>query len=136
MKDFSAAKRILRMRISRDRAQGNLKLSQVQYIERVLQRFNMKNAKPVGSQLANHFKHSKESSPKIEAEKELMIKVPFASAIGSLMYVMVRTGPDLTHAVGVVSKYSSNLRKHYWEVVKWILRYLRVTSDLPLFWEG
>ena len=65
-----------------------------------------------------------------------MIKIPFASAIGSLMYVMVRTGPDLTHAVGVVSKYSSNLRKHYWEAVKWILRYLRVTSDLPLFWEG
>ena len=71
MKDFSAAKQILRMRISRDRAQGNLKLSQVVYIKRVLQIFNMKNAKPVGSPLANHFKHSKESSPKIEAEKSL-----------------------------------------------------------------
>ena len=32
----------------------------------------------------------------------------------------------------VVSKYSSNPEKHHWEAVKWILRYLRGTSDLPL----
>ncbi|RVW12442.1 Retrovirus-related Pol polyprotein from transposon TNT 1-94 [Vitis vinifera] len=36
-----------------------------------------------------------------------MSKVPYASAIGSLMYVMVCTRPDIAHAVGVVSKFIS-----------------------------
>ena len=40
-----------------------------------------------------------------------MSKVPYASAIGSFMYVMVCTRPNIAHAVGVVSKYMSNLGK-------------------------
>jgi len=72
------------MRISRHRAYDTLKLSQVEYIERVFQRFNMKNAKPVGSPLANHFKLSKEQFLKTDVEKEYMTKVPYASAIVAL----------------------------------------------------
>jgi hypothetical protein len=37
-----------------------------------------------------------------------MSKVPYASAIENLMYAMVRTRPDIAHAVGVVSRYMSN----------------------------
>jgi len=103
MKDLDAAKHILGMRIIKDRIQGTLKLSQVEYIERVLQRSNKKNANPVGSPLANHFKLSKEQSPKTD-----VAKVPYASAIGSIMYLMICTRPNIAHAVGVVSKYSSN----------------------------
>ncbi len=47
-------------------------------------------------------------SPKSDAEKEYMAKVPYASAIGSLMYAMVCTRPDIAHAVGVVSRFASN----------------------------
>uniref|UniRef100_A0A2N9HLL9 Reverse transcriptase Ty1/copia-type domain-containing protein n=1 Tax=Fagus sylvatica TaxID=28930 RepID=A0A2N9HLL9_FAGSY len=54
-----------------------------------------------------------------------MSKVPYASAIGSLMYAMVCTRPDIAHAVGVVSRYMSNPGKQHWEAVKWILRYLK-----------
>jgi hypothetical protein len=53
-----------------------------------------------------------------------MAKVPYASAIGSLMYAMVCTRPDVAHAVGAVSRFMLNLGKHHWEAVKWILRYL------------
>jgi hypothetical protein len=53
-----------------------------------------------------------------------MSKVPYASAISSLMYAMMCTRPNIVHAVGVVSRYISNLSKQYWEVVMWILRYL------------
>jgi len=49
------------------------------------------------------------------------------------MYAMVCTRSDIAHAVGVGSMYSSNLGKHHWEAVKWILRYLKGTSDLPLY---
>ena len=53
-----------------------------------------------------------------------MAKVSYASIIGSLMYVMVCIRPDITHVVGVMSKYMSNPRKQYWQAVKWILKYL------------
>ncbi|RVW89936.1 Retrovirus-related Pol polyprotein from transposon TNT 1-94 [Vitis vinifera] len=51
-----------------------------------------------------------------------MRKVPYASAVGSLMYAMVCTMPDIAHAVGVVSRFISNPGKEHWAIVKWILR--------------
>ena len=48
MKDLGAAKQILGMRITRDRKNKKLTLSQSEYIEKVLKRFNMQNATPVG----------------------------------------------------------------------------------------
>ncbi|GJV96651.1 hypothetical protein Tco_1548228 [Tanacetum coccineum] len=56
-------------------------------------------------------------------------RVPYASAVGSLMYAMVCTRPDLAHAVGVVSRFLSNPGKKHWETVKWIFRYLREASE-------
>src|SRR4029450_12534750 len=60
---------------------------------------------------------------------KFMAKVPYASAIGSLMYAMVCTRPDIAHAVGAVSRFMANPGKRHWEAVKWILRYLRGTTD-------
>ena len=45
---------------------------------------------------------------------------------------MVCTKPDIAHAVGVVSRFMSRLRKQHWETVKWILRYLRGSSNTCL----
>ena len=132
MKDLGAAKQILGMRISRDRSAGTLNLSQEQYIEKVLSKFKMNNAKPRTTPLANHIKLSKGQSPKTVEEREHMASVPYASAVGSLMYAMVCTRPDITHAVGVVSKYMANPGKEHWEAVKWLLRYLRGTSNTTL----
>jgi len=64
MKDLGAAKQILGMRITRDRKNCKLTLSQSKYIENVLKRFNMQNAKLVSIPLASHFKLSKEACPK------------------------------------------------------------------------
>ena len=61
-----------------------------------------------------------------------MAKVPYASAISSLVYAMVCTTSDIVYAVRVVSRYMNNPGKQYWEAVKWILRYLRGTTGLAL----
>jgi hypothetical protein len=129
MKDLGAAKQILGMRINRDKQKGTLQLSQEEYIDRILKRFSMSNAKPVSTPLASYFRLSKDQSPKTEEEKDFMAKVPYASAIGSLMYAMVCTRPDIAHAVGAVSRFMTNPGKQHWEAVKWILRYLRGTTD-------
>ena len=71
-------------------------------------------------------------SPSIDKEKEDMRRVLYASAVGSLMYVMVCTRPNIAYTVGVVSCFLSNLGRIHWEAVKWIMRYLRCTSKLKL----
>ncbi|KAL5752990.1 hypothetical protein ACOSQ2_023497 [Xanthoceras sorbifolium] len=136
MKNLGAAKQILGMRIKRDTKSGTLLLSQAEYIKKVLSRFNMQDAKPVSTPLGVHFRLSKEQSPKTEEERTHMAKVPYASAIGSLMYAMVCTRPDIAQAVGAVSRYMNNPGKIHWEAVKWILRYLRGTTNKTLCFKG
>ena len=95
MKDLGIAKQILGMRITRDRANGTLKISQTEYVMKILINFNMNKAKPVSTPLGSHFKLSKEQSPKTKEEMDHMSKVPYASTIGSLMYAMVCTRPNI-----------------------------------------
>uniref|UniRef100_A0A2N9GSR4 Integrase catalytic domain-containing protein n=1 Tax=Fagus sylvatica TaxID=28930 RepID=A0A2N9GSR4_FAGSY len=128
MKDLGPARQILGMQILRDRKAKKLWLSQEKYVERVLERFNMKHAKPVSTPLGGHFKLSKKSCPSSNKEKENMASIPYSSAVGSLMYAMVCTRPDIAHAVGVVSRFMVNPGKEHWEAVKWIFRYLRGSS--------
>ncbi|CAM8901281.1 unnamed protein product [Rhodiola kirilowii] len=132
MKDLGQAKQILGMHISRDRKNGKLWLSQEEYVEKILKRFKMEKAKPVSCPLGTQFKLTKGSSPKDEHEKKEMDKIPYALAVGSLMYAMICTRPDISFAVGVVSRFLSNPGKDHWAAVKWILRYLRGTSKLCL----
>ena len=113
MKNLGAAKQILGMRIIRDKANGTLKLSQLEYEKKVLNRFNMNEAKPVSIPLGSHFKLSKEQSLKKEKERDHMSKVPYASTIGSLMYAMVCTRSGIAHAMGVVSRFMSRPRKQH-----------------------
>ena len=81
----------------------------------------------MNSPLGSHLKLSSKQSPSSEKEKEEMRKVPYASAVGSLMYVMVCTRLDIAHVVRVVNKFLSNPGKEHWIAVKWILRYMRGT---------
>ncbi|XP_075088088.1 secreted RxLR effector protein 161-like [Nicotiana tabacum] len=61
-----------------------------------------------------------------------MSSVPYSSVVGSIMYAMVCTRPDISHAVSVVSRYMACPGKEYWQAVKWILRYLKGTTDVGL----
>ncbi|GJY62667.1 retrovirus-related pol polyprotein from transposon TNT 1-94 [Tanacetum coccineum] len=94
-------------------------------------RFNMLS-KVVSSPLTTNFKLTDKDCPSSKKNIEKMDRVPYASAVGSLMYAMVCTRPDLAHAVGVVSRFLSNPGKKHWEAVKWIFRYLRGTSKLGI----
>ncbi|GJR12409.1 retrovirus-related pol polyprotein from transposon TNT 1-94 [Tanacetum coccineum] len=108
MKDLGAARKILGMEIIRDRKHGKLFLSQKSYIEKIISRFGMSSAK----------------------------SNTYASAVGSLMYVMVCTRPDIAHAMSVVSRYMAHPGKEHWNAVKRIFRYLKGTSDVGLIYGG
>ena len=65
-----------------------------------------------------------------------MKTVSYASIIGSLMYVMLCTKPDICYSVGMVSKYQSSPSREHWIDVKHILKYLRRTRDYMLVYHG
>ena len=135
MKDLGAAKKILGVEIIRDRKSGMLYLSQRGYIEKVLRRFNMHDAKPVSTPLAAHFRLSSALCPVSDDDIEYMSRIPYSSAVGSLMYAMVCSRPDLSHALSVVSRFMANPGKEHWKAVQWIFRYLRGTSSACLQFE-
>ncbi|XP_038713441.1 secreted RxLR effector protein 161-like [Tripterygium wilfordii] len=74
--------------------------------------------------------------PKTPEEKERMSRVPYASAVGSLMYAMMCTRPDISSAVGLVTRFQSNPGPEHWKAVKRILRYLKGTMNYMLVYQG
>ncbi|KAH9751397.1 hypothetical protein KPL71_014282 [Citrus sinensis] len=98
----------------------------------VLHSFQILNSKPVVTPLVAHFRLSNLQSPKTSEEKLEIEDVPYANAVGCLMYAMVLTRPDISHAVSVVSRYMATPRKEHWKAVKWIMRYLSGTLSCGL----
>ena len=74
-------------------------MSQEKYIEKVLDKFNMAESKPLKVSLQPYIKLSKEDCPKDDKAAQDMEDVPYASACGSLMYAMVAIRLDTTHSV-------------------------------------
>jgi hypothetical protein len=119
MKDLGVAKKIIGMEIHRDRKAGKLYLSQKKYIENLFERFGMQNSKPMSTPLSAHFKLSAVLTLQSEEEEQIMSHVPYSSVVGSIIYTMVCTRPNISQAVSVVSRYMANLGKLHWRAVKW-----------------
>ena len=100
-------------------------MSQEGYILKVLGNFKMEQAKAVSTPMGTHFALRAATELELRDQAEAMKKVPYQSAVGSLMYSMICTRPDLAFAVGLVCRYMSNPIKDHWLAVKWLLRYLR-----------
>ncbi|KAL4018316.1 hypothetical protein IC575_021907 [Cucumis melo] len=134
MKDLGEAQYVLGIQIIRDRKNKTLALSQATYIDKMLVRYLMQNSKK-GLLPFRHGVHlSKEQCPKTPQEVEDMRRIPYASAVGSLMYAMLCTRPDICYVVGIVSRYQSNPGLDHWTTIKIILKYLRRTRDYMLMY--
>jgi hypothetical protein len=136
MKDMGEADYILGVKIFRDRSKKILGLSQQTYVKKVLERFQMSDCKPIDTPIAKNESLSQNMCPKTQDEQEKMARVPYANAIGSLMYAMMCTQPDICYVVGLVSRFQSNPRLAHWKAIKKILRYLKRTMDYVLCYQG
>lgn len=83
------------MRITKDRVEGTLDLSQEKYIDNILSRFNFYDAKPIKSHLASHLKLTKKQSPKKNKDQKHIKKVPYVLAIRILIYIMIYIRPNM-----------------------------------------
>ena len=101
MKDFGEAAYILGIKIYRDRSRRLIALCQDTYLEKVLKRFKMEDSKKGSLPTLSGKPLSKKQCPTTVAEREYMSSVPYASAIGSIMYAMICTRPDVSYALSV-----------------------------------
>ncbi|WJZ97087.1 hypothetical protein VitviT2T_015721 [Vitis vinifera] len=108
MNDMGETSYVIDIKIHRDRFQGILGLSQETYINKVLERFQMKNCSPSVSPIVKGDRFNLDQCPKNDLEREQMKNIPYASAVGSLMYAQVCTRPDITFVVGMLGRYQSN----------------------------
>lgn len=132
MKDLGKVKKILGMDIYRDRNYGKLFLFQKTYLEKILCRFNMHQAKEVTTSIGQHFKLFSSQAPVNENDKFYMEIVPYASETRSLMCEVICTIPDLAFAVSVINCFMANPGRLHWDALKWTLRYIRGSSNLGL----
>ena len=133
MTDLGPCCYYLGMEITRDRQNRTIYLSQQGYIEKVLKDFNMWESSPNATPM--------ETSAKLEqSDQQYHATIGdvfwYQSAVGSLMYAMLGTRPDIAFAVSVVSRYASNPSERHKTAVKRIFRYLRGTTNLRLTFKG
>ena len=111
-------------------------IHQSSYTEKALKRFHMDKSHPLSSPM---FVRSLEVTkdpfrPKEENEELLGPEVPYLRAIGALMYLANYTRLDIAFSVNLLARYNSAPTKRHWNGIKHILRYLRGTSDMGLFY--
>ncbi|KAL4383566.1 hypothetical protein GQ457_15G010160 [Hibiscus cannabinus] len=132
MKDMGDASYVIGIKIHRDRHKGILGLSQETYINKVLERFRMKDCSPSVAPIVKGDKFNLNQCPKNEFEREQMKNIPYASVVGSLMYAQVCTRPDIAFVVGMLGRYQSNPGIDHWRAAKKVLRYLKGTKEYML----
>ena len=103
MKDLGKANFVLGIQLFRDRKNIIIALSQSSYIDKVLKKFTIQHSKKGGQPSRTGITLSLDDCPKTSEDKVYMEKVPYTSAVRSLMYAMLCTRPDICFAVGIVS---------------------------------
>ncbi|XP_070025684.1 uncharacterized protein [Nicotiana sylvestris] len=122
MNDLGEASFVLGIEIKRDRSHGLLGLSQRSYIESVLKTFNMQDYRTGVAPVVKGDKLSKDQCPKNKVEMRTMKDVPYASVVGCLMSIQVRTSPDIAFAVNMLGRFSSNPGWAHWVAAKKVMR--------------
>jgi len=127
MKDLGDIHFILGLQVRRNRGTRTLHLSQEQYVRAVLARFGMDACKPAKSPLPTKCVLTKRMEGEVAVNPQQYLK-----AIGSLMYAMLGTRPDLAFAIGLLARFSSDPSEAHWNSVVHIFRYLVHTQELGI----
>ncbi|GJW14011.1 retrotransposon protein, putative, ty1-copia subclass [Tanacetum coccineum] len=135
-KDLGEAAYILGIKIYRERSKRLIGLCQSAYINKILKRFYMEKSKRGSIPMQEKLKLSKSQGASTPAEVKRMQNIPYASAVGSIMYDVRCTRPDIAIAHNITSRFQHIPGDLYWTVVKNILKYLRNTKDMFLVYGG
>ena len=123
MKDMGLADVILGIKILR--TSDGLILSQSHYVDKILEKFNKDDSGVARTPIDTGLHLSKNKSESIS-------QLEYSRVIGSLMYLMSCTRPDIAYAVSKLSRYTSNPGTDHWKGIVRVLKYLRFTRSYGL----
>nr|GEY35006.1 hypothetical protein [Tanacetum cinerariifolium] len=132
MKDLGEATFILGIKIYRDRSRRLIGLSQSAYMDKILKRYRIDNSKRGYILMQERLDLNKTQDASTPGEVKRMQNVPYASVVGSIMYAVRCTRPDVAFVQNITSLFQQNPGELHWTAVKIILKYLRNTKDMFL----
>jgi hypothetical protein len=136
IRDMGPIKFLLKWEITRDRAARTIHVTQQHYIQKMLEKFNMQNCTPSAIPISVGTTITVDDCPTTADEKREMSKYPYAALVGTLMYLMSCTRPDLAYVVGQLCRVMSNPGMPHWNAAKKVLRYLKGTASEGLTYGG
>ncbi|GKB67015.1 hypothetical protein Tco_0928427 [Tanacetum coccineum] len=136
MKDLGEETFILGIKIYRDRSKRLIGFGQNAYMDKILKRYKMDNSKRGHIPMQERLDLNKTQGASTPKEVKCMKNVPYASAVGSIMYAVRCTRPDVAFAQNITSRFQQNPSELHWTIVENILKYLRNTKDMFLVYGG
>ena len=130
--DLGPINSLLGIQVTRDQAAHTITLSQRSYINSILSRFSLTDAKAYHTPMVPSSSYSMRDSPSSPTDLACMRKVPYREAIGSLMYAAIATHPDIAFAVSTLSRFLENPGEAHWQAVKHVFCYLAGMRDHAL----
>lgn len=127
MKDLGSPTYYLGMEI--ECGPGYISLCQKGHIIGILKDYQMESCNPVSTPMNPGIQLSKAPEGYQATEDEILV---YRSLTGSLLYVAVKTRPDIADAVSKLCRYSSNPTSMHWVAAKHVLRYLSGSADLRI----
>jgi hypothetical protein len=123
---------LLGLKVEHDCTKHTIMLSQKAYVETILKRFNLQDAKPTSISMTAGTILSTNQSPSMYSEMQDMEKVLYQHSIGSLTYAATSTHPNIVFPVAILSQFMRNPGHTHWEAVKDVIHYLKGTAELKL----
>ncbi len=126
MKDLGEVSSVLGMEAIRDPTTGEIKLTQVAYLKKVLERFGLSDCNPVGTPIEGNLQRLEGGKPNHE----------YMSIVGSLMYASVVCRPDITYAVQALSRHFQSCGPDHLNAAKRVLKYLKGTINKGIIYKS
>jgi len=117
----------LGMEVERNHDEQLLHINQIKYLKEILKHFRMEDCKPIGVPFDPKVKLQRNANGNDESKE-----FPNQQAVGSFMYAMLYTRPDLAYPISVLSKHMANPNIEHWMVLKRIFRYLQGMLQMKL----
>lgn len=136
MKELGEAHFILGIKIERDRSNRKLTISQSEYMKNILNAYGLGNSRRDTHTPMNMGVKLVKTGLAGEPESESVEIKEYQSAVGSIMYAMLCTRPDIAYPISRLAQFSNDPRKAHWKAVMQLIRYLATTSDYCIVYDG
>lgn len=120
------------LEIQRDRSNRLLLVDQKYYVRKIIERFEMSNSKQVSTPCDPNQKLTKMGVD--DGQDGKIVDVRYREAIGSLMYVMTGSRPDIAYSVNLLARYCESPRLSHWKAVKRVFQYLNSTPTYGIMY--